>query len=300
MNHFLLVHFTGEEIKDGEQVYFSISKDGRNFEDLNEGFPILKSEIGRRGVRDPFLIRDKVNHCFYMIATDLRIYEGEGWQAAQNAGSMNIVVWKSEDLVCWSEPWLLPINISGGTNVWAPECIYDEQKKEFFIFWATKHNGKHKIFGAFTSDFKNLSQPEIFMEKEKDVIDTTLIQHNGNWFRYSKDETISRLISEMSNSLFGIYSEINSSTLANFEGVEGPEIIKVGENKWYLFVDRFLKRAGYTILQSNDLEKEDFTILSEDEFDLGMTKKRHGGLLGITKEEFVRLQKYFITKSSHG
>jgi len=298
MNHFLLVHFTGEDTKDGEQVYFSMSKDGKNFEDLNDGFPILKSEIGRGGVRDPFLIRDKVNHCFYIIATDLRIHEGKGWQAAQNEGSMNIVVWKSEDLVNWSQPWLLPINISGGTNVWAPECIYDELKEEFFIFWATKQNGKHKIFGAFTTDFKNLSQPEIFMEKEKDVIDTTLIQHNGNWFRYSKDETTSRIISEMSDSLCGDYSEIKSSILANFEGVEGPEIIKVDENQWYLFVDRFIKRAGYTILQSNDLESGDFTILSEDEFDLGKTRKRHGGLLEITKEESDRLQKFFNQQNS--
>ena len=34
MAAYLFVHFTGEE-KDGEQVYFSVSKDGLFWEDLN-------------------------------------------------------------------------------------------------------------------------------------------------------------------------------------------------------------------------------------------------------------------------
>lgn len=39
MSGYLFVHFTGEH-KDGEQVYFSISKDGLYYKDLKSGAPL--------------------------------------------------------------------------------------------------------------------------------------------------------------------------------------------------------------------------------------------------------------------
>ena len=44
MSSFLFVHFTGEGAEDGEQIYFSVSKDGMNWNDLNGGNP---AEAGR-------------------------------------------------------------------------------------------------------------------------------------------------------------------------------------------------------------------------------------------------------------
>lgn len=55
---YLFVHFTGES-ESGEQIYFSLSRDGLHWEDVNHGEPVLRSEIGEKGVRDPFLIRDE-------------------------------------------------------------------------------------------------------------------------------------------------------------------------------------------------------------------------------------------------
>ena len=57
MSGYIFVHFTGEQ-KDGEQIYFSISRDGLHWKDLNDGKPILYSETGMKGVRDPFVVRD--------------------------------------------------------------------------------------------------------------------------------------------------------------------------------------------------------------------------------------------------
>lgn len=53
---YFFVHFTGEDSQDGEQVYFSLSKDGLHWEDLNDGQLVLKSELGQKGVRDPFIV----------------------------------------------------------------------------------------------------------------------------------------------------------------------------------------------------------------------------------------------------
>ena len=77
---YLFVHFIGEQ-KDGEQIYFSLSRDGLHWEDLMGGRPVLRSGIGEGGARDPFIIRTPGR--FYLIATDLRIEAGKGWEAAQ-------------------------------------------------------------------------------------------------------------------------------------------------------------------------------------------------------------------------
>lgn len=75
---YLLAHFIGEQ-PDGEQVYFSYSEDGLHWKDLNGGQPVLRSDLGEKGVRDPFIIRSPLDHHFYIIATDLRIASGKGW-----------------------------------------------------------------------------------------------------------------------------------------------------------------------------------------------------------------------------
>ena len=100
---YLFVTFTdGRE--DGEQIYFAISKDGLHYKDLNGGNPILISDIGELGARDPFIIRDVWNPShFYLIATDLRIANGKGWDVAQYAGSKSLLIWESEDLINWTK-----------------------------------------------------------------------------------------------------------------------------------------------------------------------------------------------------
>ena len=77
MSAYLFAHFIGEE-KDGEQVYFSVSTDGLHWQDLNDSKPVLRSSIGERGARDPFIVRDPNSGVYYLIATDLRIEAGKG------------------------------------------------------------------------------------------------------------------------------------------------------------------------------------------------------------------------------
>ena len=117
---YLFCHFTGEQ-KNGEQVYFSVSKDGLTFTDLNQGHPVLKSDLGEKGVRDPFLVKGK--DTYYLIATDLRIEKGLGWAKAQTNGSRQMVIWSSTDLVYWTNPWTATIAPEDAGNLWAPEAI---------------------------------------------------------------------------------------------------------------------------------------------------------------------------------
>lgn len=103
---YLFVHFTGED-ENGEQIYFSVSKDGLHWMDLGSG-PALVSDIGEKGVRDPFLVRNCLNGKFYLMATDLRIANQKGWNTAQYNGSLNLILWESDTLTGWAVrmPWI--------------------------------------------------------------------------------------------------------------------------------------------------------------------------------------------------
>ena len=293
---YLLVHFIGEE-PDGEQVYFSYSEDGLHWKDLNAGLPVLHSELGEKGVRDPFLVRSPKEDKFYLIATDLRIANGKGWDTAGNAGSRDIIVWESADLVNWSSPWAVTLGVPGAGCVWAPEAIYDEATDEFLVFWASatqepqEKERKQKIYSARTTDFRSFTAPEKYIERENHIIDTTIIAHNGAYYRFSKDETTKNIRVEKGTSLEkDDFTNMHVPALEELLGVEGPQIFKLGDREeWCLIVDRFAESKGYLPLLTSDLESGDFRVLPEGSFDLGKTKKRHGGVLPITAAESSRL-----------
>ncbi|CAH1200262.1 hypothetical protein PAECIP111891_01609 [Paenibacillus allorhizoplanae] len=293
---YLLVHFIGEQ-PDGEQVYFSYSEDGLHWKDLNAGQPVLCSELGEKGVRDPFIVRSPKDTKFYLIATDLRIANGKGWHTAVNAGSRDIIVWESTDLVHWSSPWSVTVGLPNAGCVWAPESIYDEVSGDFLVFWASatqephEEERKQKIYCARTKDFRSFTAAEPYIERDNHIIDTTMIAHNGYYYRYSKDETTKNIRVEKGTSLErDAFTPLIAPALEALLGVEGPQIYKFNEREeWCLIVDRFAEGKGYLPLLTSDLESGEFRVLEDGEFDLGTSKKRHGGVLPITFEESCRL-----------
>ncbi len=302
MAGYLFVHFTGEQ-KSGEQIYFSVSRDGLHWKDLNDGKPVLYSHLGMQGVRDPFLLRDPKQKKFYLIATDLRIEAGEGWDAAQYRGSRDLIVWESEDLVHWSEERACAVGVPGAGCVWAPEGIYDAKKEQFLVFWASmvKLSGdaepKQRIYASWTSDFRAFSEPFVYMERDEHVIDTTMVESEGVYYRISKDETNKCLLLESCDSLTGTFQEVPSETLSTLFGVEGPECYLLPDQKtWCLIADQFAAGKGYLPLLTEDLSSGEFRILTEEEYDLGKAKKRHGGVLAINDEELALLERFFDHK----
>ena len=306
MNHndpytgYLLAHFIGEQ-PDGEQVYFAYSEDGLHWKDLNGGEPVLRSELGEKGVRDPFLIRSPKDGKFYLIATDLRIASGKGWEAAVNEGSRDLIVWDSPNLTDWSGPWAVTAGVPEAGCVWAPEAVYDEEKDEFLVFWASATKGpseeqrKHKIYSSRTKDFRHFSEPELFIERENHIIDTTIIEHAGHFYRYSKDETTKNIRAERGTSLDpDAFVPIDAPDLERMTGLEGPQIFKLNDREeWCLIVDRFAEGKGYLPLLTSDLDSGAFRVPADSEFDLGLTKKRHGGVIPVTSAEAGLLLKFY-------
>ncbi len=299
MAGYLFVHFTGEE-KDGEQIYFSLSRDGLHWQDLNGGRPVLYSEIGTCGVRDPFPVRNPLDGKIYLIATDLRIEAGHGWKAAQEEGSRDLIVWETEDLVHWSRPSACTVGVPDAGCVWAPEAIFDRERQEFLVFFASKvrkegeTEGKHRIYASYTSDFRRFTDAFCYIEKESHVIDTTILESEGHYYRISKDETAGRLILEVSDTLRGEFVKVSSAVLDSLKGVEGPEGYLLPDGKtWCLIADRFAAGEGYLPMLTRNLSSGEFQVPEHDQFNMGKAKKRHGGILSVTDEEYDRLMAYY-------
>ena len=295
MAAYLFTHFIGEQ-KDGEQIYFALSRDGLHWEDLNGGKPVLFSRTGTKGVRDPFLVRDPATGRIYLIATDLRIEAGEGWIHAQEHGSRSMIVWESDDLVHWSEERSCQVGISQAGCVWAPEAVDDRDKVAFFVFFASnvktwyEMRPKQRIYACYTKDFREFTETFLYMERENHVIDTTILESGGRYYRISKDETVKKLLLEVSDSLTGGFERIPCATFDALAGVEGPEGYLLADGKtWCVIADQFQSGKGYLPMLTEDLSSGNFRILSPREYDLGRTKKRHGGILRITDEEYERL-----------
>ncbi|WP_337099958.1 glycoside hydrolase family 43 protein [Paenibacillus sp. YIM B09110] len=293
---YLFVYFTEDEER-GEQVYFSLSQDGLYWKDLNNGEPVLSSGIGECGVRDPYILRSSLDQKYYIIATDLRMSNGKGWDVAQYSGSRAIIIWESTDLVHWSKERSIEIDLPEAGCVWAPESIYDEKTKEHLVFWASmikrdEQPAKQIIYSSRTIDFMNFSKPEIYIERDNHIIDTTIIKVRDVYYRFSKDETKKCITVEQSNSLVSSsFNTVHFPILNNIFGVEGPAIFKYNDrNEWCLLIDQFAANKGYLPLVTDNLSSGQFRILNEHEYNFGDTLKRHGSVLNITQAEFRALE----------
>jgi hypothetical protein len=291
---YLMTHFTGEH-DIGEQIYFASSTDGLNWKDLNDSNPVLTSDKGEKGVRDPYIIRSAEGDKFYIIATDLRIANGKGWSDAQRNGSKSLIVWESTDLVNWSEPRMVEVAPPNAGDAWAPEAFYDEKTGEYVVFWASRlpngegDFGPHDIYYAKTRDFHTFTEPKVFIDRPGDthIIDTTIIKDDDIYYRYSGDGQITI---EKSDQILGTWSKvgtIESSTGLTGHDVEGPLIFKFNDREeWNLMVDQYATGKGYLPLLTTDLSSGDFTRLTTSDYSLDSNKKRHGSVLPITKEEY--------------
>lgn len=306
---YLFVHFTSELPEkdgagnpiprtDGEQIYMALSRDGLYWRDLSKT-PVLRSDIGDRGVRDPFPVRDPHTGRVFLLATDLCTEGGTDWGKAQFAGSRDIIVWESDDLIHWSRERAVTVGIPEAGCVWAPEAVYDPKRDAFFVFFASMvsdpgEKPKQRIYSCYTKDFRTFTETKLWIERPDHIIDTTVFRRGGKFFRVSGDAATKRLLFETADSLTGDWTVLTSETLASLPGVEGPETLILQDGKTLcLMADRFARGLGYLPMVTDKPGEADFRVLDSGEYDMGGLKKRHGGVLRITEEEVLRLEAFF-------
>lgn len=293
---FLFATFRGEATPMTEQVYFVVSQDGRNWQALSGGEPVLTSTLGEKGVRDPYILRSHDGSKFFLLGTDLSINLTGNWRRAVTAGSRSILVWESADMVNWSSPRLVPLAPADAGCAWAPEAIYDPVAGDYLVFWASTtardEFKKHRLWASRTRDFVTFSEPFIFIERANSVIDTDIVLENGTYYRFSKDEVTKGITLEVATDLAGPWRDVPEFSLKSLLGVEGPQCFPLRpasaghKATWCLVLDHFARSAGYFAYVTTDLSQAQFTSTDEMNFPF---KLRHGSVLTISPAEYDRL-----------
>ena len=175
-------------------------------------------------------------------------------------------------------------------------AVYDREKGQYMVFWASVISddsfAKYRIFRSYTSDFTNFTDPEIYIEEPNAVIDTTIVEDKGVYYRFTKDETNTTITMQECTSLNGNWKDVETYTINGaagntVTGYEGPTIYKDnGSDSWTLLLDYFSKSQGYKPFVTNDLSKGVFTSGSDFTFD---ATYRHGTVMPITQAEYDAL-----------
>ena len=293
MTDYMFAYFIGNGAGE-EQIYFAASRDGLDWEELNDGKPVLESDMGTTGLRDPFILRSPEGDKFYLIATDLCIAKNGNWSDAQTKGSQAIMVWESTDLVNWTKQRMMTISagIEAGCT-WAPEIFYDEATGEYMVFWASKvksdNYGKQRLYYCKTRDFYTFTEPKVWIDESHSAIDSTVVRDvDGTYYRFTKNESKTFIYLEKSDSLLGDWTVVNPNIAS---GVEGPccfafnedDVEKAGA-KWCLLQDAF-GAGGYYPMITDDLSSGKFTKISANL----PARPRHGTVMNITAEEYKAL-----------
>lgn len=306
-------YFTGESSPIGEQIYAAASNGDNplDFSEVNGGRPILRSSLGELGVRDPFILRSPDGDRFYLLATDLKINGGRGWDAAQRTGSRSIMVWESTDLRNWSRQRSVQVSPPTAGNTWAPEAFWDARRGTYVVYWASKlyaendpdHTGSsyNRMMYATTRDFVTFTPAKVWIDPGYSVIDSTVIEHDGTYYRYTKDERNNSssspcskyITAEKSTDLldtgYDFVAECIGKATPTSPGLsagEGPTGFKSNtEDRWYLFIDEYGGR-GYVPFETTDLASGRWTMSTGARLP---SSPRHGTVLPVTQAELDRL-----------
>lgn len=307
---------------EGQQVYFASSDDGRNWSDLNNNKPVLKSTLGTGSTRDHYIVRSPEGDRFYIIATDLNCFEsGKTWDDYANRGSKSLMVWESDDLVNWSEQRMVKVADDNTGCAWAPEAIYDEITGEYIVYWSgqdinpeSESYGKKVVYYSKTRDFYSFSEQHKFVYPNEtdgtvsgtsdNFIDTTMIEgSDGNFYRTTKYEGVSptQVFLDVSKYPLGTYSRVKTNLSESaFLGTEGPGWFKLNKDdaeatgkKYCLMLDGYNgpnKGVGFFPTVVDDLNNTEEINFERVKSDFKMrTGAKHGGIIPLTQDEYDRV-----------
>jgi hypothetical protein len=309
---FLFTTFRDEATPLSEQIYMGISEDGRHWDALNGGAPVLVSDVGEKGVRDSFLLRSHDGQKVWLIATDLCIARNRDWNRATHAGSRSIVIWESTDLVHWSAARLALVAPTDAGCAWAPEAIYDEDSANYLVCWASTtardNFSKLRIWAASTKDFRSFDRPFIYDEKPNDVIDVHFVHDGRTYYRFTKDDKDKSVRMETSKKLMGPWQEMPQFTAGQGKNFEGPICFRLraatdGQPPlWCLLLDNVSDRIGsgafgYMPFVTQNLSTGKFTTAKDFYFPYPF---RHGAVLPIATAERERLKSAYPDSQKTG
>ncbi|KAK1228487.1 hypothetical protein PQX77_008466 [Marasmius sp. AFHP31] len=260
---YFFVHFY-----DRQPAIFAHLSNGNNplsYKTLNGDRAILVPTLGTKAVRDPHLVSAPDDSKHFIIGTDLDIVAiNSDWNQATRRGSRSLHIWESTDLVNWGNYRLVEVMGPTAGMAWAPESVWDPDRGAFFVHWAsrtyaasdTTHSGTaslDQIWYAHTNDFRTFTTPQVYIGGIP-VIDLTILPLGGNRFaRFYKDETVSRIVEEISNNgLLGTWLRVDVGYILPGRAIRinsGYSVIGRGSrvNSGYSVIERARVDSGYSL-----------------------------------------------------
>mgnify|MGYP000866029714 FL=1 len=251
------------------------STDGLHWRNINDGKPVLYAQMGTKGIRDPYIFR-KQDGKFGIVATDML---GTNWGDT----SQYIHYWESEDLINFTER-LIKVHNRSNMHAWAPEVFYDENRKQYGIYWAgnTDYN---RIYVNYTTDFVTVSDCEVFFDPGYDVIDAHIVGDKGMYYLFFKDERTSgkSIKAAKSSSLTPMSFSVFTPNFITSANTEGPFVFKDNNSdSWYMYVDLFANNGNFECWKTNDLNALTWTKVTGISVPSGV---RHGSVISVNRWE---------------
>lgn len=304
---YLFTHFKEKITPDGEQVYFGISRDGFNWEEVNGGNPVLTSTIGEKGCRDIEIIRLHTGG-FVILTTDLCIayrmddnYQVD-WKKVNSSGSKCLCIWKTDDLVNFSEQRLIYFGRDDFGCLWAPEVFFDEENEEYLIHWGStvkEDNFTHmSIYCCTTKDFETFSEPKLYFAKDNEILDSHITKVGDTYHLFYKNASNPAMnMHATSKNLYGpfehdkAFEEYMEKEIYRPGSHEAPTTYTLPDGRWCLMLDFFgceKEKMGYVPFISSKPGDSNFERVPEQfSFPYGF---KHGRVIEITDEEYERLK----------
>lgn len=306
---YLFVHFKEKITPDGEQVYFGISPDGYNWEQVNGGNPILTSTKSEKGCRDIEIVRLHTGG-FVIITTDLciayRMDENYNvdWKKVNSSGSKTLCMWRTDDLVNFSEQEFIYFGRDDFGCLWAPEVFFDEENEEYLIHWGStiaEDNFTHmSIYCSTTKDFRTFTEPKLYFTKDNEILDSHITKVGDMYHLFYKNSSDPPMnMHATSKCLYGpfehdkAFEEYMDKEIRNPGSYEGPTTYTLPDGRWCMMLDFFgceKEKMGYVPFVSQKPGDADFERATEGfSFPYGF---KHGKVIEITEEEYERLKNY--------
>lgn len=306
---YLFAHFREKITIDGEQIYFSVSKDGYKWEAVNDGKPVITCDKGEMGCRDIEPVRLK-DGSFVIIATDLCIVRhmdenhNVNWKYINSHGSQHLSLWRSDDLISFSKQELIDFSGNDFGCLWAPEVFYDESRDEYLVHWGSttgSDNYTHmSIYCSATKDFISFSKPKLFFSKDNEILDSHIVKIDNKYHLFYKNsEHPACNMHAVSDSLYGEYKNDDAFeeymlSLEKPGSYEAPTTLRLADGKWCFMADFFgceKDKMGYVPFLSDSFGNAEFIrCIEKFSFPYGF---KHGGIIEITDEEYNRIIKHY-------
>jgi predicted GH43/DUF377 family glycosyl hydrolase len=304
---YLLVYFKDQN----QSAYLAISQDGYTFTDINNGQPLfIGSELAQqKGVRDPHITRGP-DGAFYLAMTDLHIsgkragFRETEWERPMEkygwGNNRALVLMKSYDLIHWTHsdfrvdtafPELGDIDCS-----WAPETIYDAEKKKMMVYFTIRYNNKDaNIYYSYAND--DFTKLETIPERITSIggidADITKVGDKYQMF-YVGGAKIKYAVSDKINQDFkGDEKRIDPEKVST----EAPNVFKrLGTDKYVLMYDVYGARPsnmGFSettdFVNFNDLGHFNEGQMKTTNF----TSPKHGAVTYLTKKELKAIAQHW-------